>query len=80
MYERIIHGRQVELRSHYVAKALIDGEFEIECRWNGSSIGNDYVGGKEVDCFTNYEMKTAEDFEEYFLEWLGYQFELEDAE
>lgn len=73
-----IRGRQVELNSYFLVRAVVFEELVIECRWLGAATANVYIDGKEVDCFTSYEMKTIEDLEQQFIEWLAYQFELEE--
>lgn len=75
-----IRGREVFLDAFYVVSAQIDDEFAIEARWYGGATVNVYVDGKEVDCFTRYELETLADLRTAFVEWLGYEFELEDAE
>ena len=52
-------------------------ENNIEISWNGSATFNVFVDGKNVNCFTDYNVKTMEEAEESANEWLAIELEEE---
>jgi len=52
-------------------------ENNIEISWNGSATFNVFVDGKNVNCFTQYHIETAEQAQRVADEWLAMELEEE---
>ena len=52
-------------------------ENDIEIEWNGSATFNVFNGGKNVECFTDYDCKTMEQAQKSADEWLEEQLQEE---
>ena len=52
-------------------------ENNIEISWNGSATFNVFVDGKNVNCFTDYDIKTIEEAQQSADEWLAMELEEE---
>ena len=48
-------------------------ENDIEIEWNGSATFNVFNGGKNVECFTDYNCKTMDQAQKSADEWLEEQ-------
>ncbi len=59
-----------EIRLYSVAKLTVNEETAIEAHWHRGSGVNIYVNGNSVDYFTNYLMKSDDDFLEAFANYL----------
>ena len=46
---------------------------DIEIEWNGSATFNVFNGGKNVNCFTDYNCRTMEQAQKSADEWLEEQ-------
>ena len=52
-------------------------EDNIEISWNGSATFNVFVDGKNVNCFTEYDIETIEQAQRSADEWLHSELEEE---
>ena len=52
-------------------------ENNIEIMWNGSATFNVSVDGKNLNCFTDYDVKTMEEAQQSADEWLAMELEEE---
>ena len=52
-------------------------ENDIEIEWNGSATFNVFNGGKNVECFTDYNCRTMEQAQKSADEWLEEQLQEE---
>jgi len=52
-------------------------ENNIEISWNGSATFNVFVDGKNVNCFTEYDIETIEQAQRSADEWLHSELEEE---
>tara|TARA_B100000900_G_scaffold349673_1_gene315921 strand:+ start:327 stop:545 length:219 start_codon:yes stop_codon:yes gene_type:complete len=52
-------------------------ENNIEIMWNGSATFNVFVDGKNVNCFTEYDIKTIDEAQQSADEWLAMELEEE---
>ena len=52
-------------------------ENNIEISWNGSATFNVFVDAKNVNCFTDYDIKTIEEAQQSADEWLAMELEEE---
>ena len=52
-------------------------ENNIEIMWNGSATFNVFVDGKNVNCFTEYDIETIEQAQRSADEWLAMELEEE---
>ena len=52
-------------------------ENDIEIEWNGSATFNVFNGGRNVNCFTDYNCKTMEQAQQSADEWLEEQLQEE---
>jgi hypothetical protein len=52
-------------------------ENNIEISWNGSATFNVFVNGKNVNCFTEYDIETIEQAQRSADEWLAMELEEE---
>ena len=52
-------------------------DHQIEIEWNGSATFNVFTGGKNVNCFTDYNCKTMEQAQKSSDEWLEEQLQEE---
>ena len=52
-------------------------ENDIEIEWNGSATFNVVNGGRNVNCFTDYNCKTMEQAQQSADEWLEEQLQEE---
>ena len=52
-------------------------ENNIEITWNGSATFNVFVDGKNVNCFTEYDIETIEQAQRSADEWLHSELEEE---
>ena len=52
-------------------------EDNIEIIWNGFGTFNVFVDGKNVNCFTDYDVKTMEEAQQSADEWLAMELEEE---
>jgi len=52
-------------------------ENNIEISWNGSATFNVFVDGKNVNCFTEYDIKTIDEAQQSADEWLAMELEEE---
>ena len=52
-------------------------ENNIEISWNGSATFNVFVDGKNVNCFTDYNIKTIDEAQQSADEWLAMELEEE---
>ena len=48
-------------------------DHKIEIEWNGSATFNVFTGGKNVECFTDYNCKTMDQAQKSANEWLEEQ-------
>ena len=62
-----------EIEVYTVAEVEIDECWKIQARWYGGSGVNVYVDGKEVDYFTNYNIKTPDDLAEALADYIHYE-------
>lgn len=62
-----------DIEVYTVAEIELDEGWLIQARWYGGSGVNIYVENKEVDYFSNFSMKTRDDFVEVFADYLRYQ-------
>ena len=60
----------LESKSRIVFEYL---DHKIEIEWNGSATFNVFTGGKNVECFTDYNCKTKEQAQKSANEWLEEQ-------
>jgi len=52
-------------------------ENNIEIVWNGLATFNVFVDGKNVNCFTDYNIKTIDEAQQSADEWLAMELEEE---
>ena len=52
-------------------------ENDIEIEWNGSATFNVFNGGRNVNCFTDYNCKTMEQAQKSAEEWVEEQLQEE---
>ena len=52
-------------------------ENDIEIEWNGSATFNVFNGGRNVNCFTDYNCKTMEQAQKSAEEWVEAQLQEE---
>ena len=52
-------------------------ENNIEISWNGSATFNVFVDGKNVNCFTEYDIKNIDQAQQSADEWLAMELEEE---
>ena len=52
-------------------------ENNIEISWNGSATFNVFVDGKNVNCFTEYDIETIDQARKSADEWLAIELEEE---
>ena len=52
-------------------------ENNIEISWNGSATFNVFVDGKNVNCFTEYDIETIDQARKSADEWLAMELEEE---
>ena len=52
-------------------------EDNIEITWNGGATFNVFVDGKNVNCFTDYDVNTMEEAQQSADEWLAMELEEE---
>tara|TARA_A100001391_G_scaffold195305_1_gene172473 strand:- start:248 stop:463 length:216 start_codon:yes stop_codon:yes gene_type:complete len=52
-------------------------ENNIEISWNGSATFNVFVNGKNVNCFTEYDIETLDQARKSADEWLAIELEEE---
>ena len=52
-------------------------ENNIKISWNGSATFNVFVDGKNVNCFTDYNIKTIDEAQQSADEWLATELEEE---
>jgi len=52
-------------------------EDNIEISWNGSATFNVFVDGKNINCFTEYNIKNIDQAQQSADDWLSYELEEE---
>ncbi len=58
------------IKIYSVAEVAVDDDTTIQAHWHRGSGVNIYVGGKQVDYFTDFSMKSDDDFVRAFADYL----------